>query len=155
MEHNWFRPFLPLHCKYPSLMYSATSSPLSAKDNHSKQTYEDHLWCKGPRKTIKACHGKGRGTLLLREWLRHSEALTSWESGRAVPFLRRISVVRVYLYIAATTADPAGRDLHQLWVCNMQFILVLLCTNYCTIFHSNNYKPTFAPPIFTFKITIF
>ena len=28
-------------------------------------------------------------------------------------FLHRISVVRVYLYIAATTLDPAGRDLHH------------------------------------------
>ena len=54
-------------------MYSGTLSPLSAKDNHPKQTNEDHLWCKGPRKTIKACQGKGRG-------------LSSWESGRAVPF---------------------------------------------------------------------
>ena len=27
--------------------------------------------------------------------------------------LHRISVVRVYLSIAATTQDPAGRDLHQ------------------------------------------
>ena len=68
MEHNQSRPFLPLHCKYPSLMYSVTSSPLSAKDNHPKQTFEDHLCCKGPRKTIKACQGKGRGALLLREW---------------------------------------------------------------------------------------
>ena len=28
-------------------------------------------------------------------------------------FLHRISVVRVYLSIAATTQDPAGRDPHQ------------------------------------------
>ena len=28
-------------------------------------------------------------------------------------FLHRISVVRVYLSIAATTQDPAGQDLHQ------------------------------------------
>ena len=30
------------------------------------------------------------------------------------PFLHRISVVHVYLYIAATTPDPAGWDLCQL-----------------------------------------
>ena len=29
-------------------------------------------------------------------------------------FLHRISVVRVYLYIAATTPDPAGRDPRQM-----------------------------------------
>ena len=28
-------------------------------------------------------------------------------------FLHRISVVRVYLSVAATTQDPADRDLHQ------------------------------------------
>ena len=28
-------------------------------------------------------------------------------------FLQRISVVRVYLYIAVTTPDPAGRDPRQ------------------------------------------
>ena len=44
MEHSWFRPFLLSHCKYLSLMYLATSSPLlSVTDNHPKQTYEDHL----------------------------------------------------------------------------------------------------------------
>ena len=30
---------LPLHCKYPPLMYSATPCSLSAKDNHPKQTF--------------------------------------------------------------------------------------------------------------------
>ena len=39
MEHSLFGPLLPLHCKYPPLMYSATPSPLSAKDNHPKQTF--------------------------------------------------------------------------------------------------------------------
>ena len=29
---------------------------------------------------------------------------------------------------------------------NMQFILVLLFINYFIIFHTNNYKPTFASP---------
>ena len=44
MEHSLFQPFLLLHFKYPSLMYLVTSSPLlSVKDNHPKQTYEDHL----------------------------------------------------------------------------------------------------------------
>ena len=28
-------------------------------------------------------------------------------------FIHRISVVRVYLYMAATTQDPVGQDLHQ------------------------------------------
>ena len=116
MEHNWFRPFLPLHCKYPSLMYSATSSPLSAKDNHSKQTYEDHLWCKGPRKTIKACHGKGRGTLLLREWLRHSEVLSSWESGHTIPFSPQdFCSLCVFVYCSHNTRScgPGSTSLTQ------------------------------------------
>ena len=44
MEYSRFRPFLLLHCKYLSLMYLVTSSPLlSVKDKHPKQTYEDHL----------------------------------------------------------------------------------------------------------------
>ena len=34
-----FWSLLPLHCKCPPLMYSATPSPLSAKDNHPKQTF--------------------------------------------------------------------------------------------------------------------
>ena len=64
MKHSRFRPFLLLHCKYPSLMYIAASSPvLAVKYNHPKQTYEDHLWSKGPRKTIKACQSKGQGAL--------------------------------------------------------------------------------------------
>ena len=33
-------------------------------------------------------------------------------------FLHRISVVRVYLYIAGTTLDPAGRDLRQYLLSN-------------------------------------
>ena len=40
-------------------------------------------------------------------------ALSHLESGHAVTFLHRISVVRVYLSIAATTQDPAGWDPHQ------------------------------------------
>ena len=39
--------------------------------------------------------------------------LSNLESGHAAPFLHRISVVRVYLYIAATTPDPAGWDLRH------------------------------------------
>ena len=79
MEHSRFQSFLLLHCKYPSLMYLATSCPLlSVKDNHPKQTYEDHLWCKGPRKTIKACQGKGPGALLLREWPCHPSSSTGF-----------------------------------------------------------------------------
>ena len=34
----------------------------------------------------------------------------------------------------------------QLWVWETPFILVLLFINYCIIFHTNNCKPTFAPP---------
>ena len=34
-----FQPFLLLHCKCPPLMYSVTSSLLSARDNHPRQTF--------------------------------------------------------------------------------------------------------------------
>ena len=34
----------------------------------------------------------------------------------------------------------------QLEVYETEFILVLLHINYCIIFHTNNCKPTFAPP---------
>ena len=34
----------------------------------------------------------------------------------------------------------------QLWVHETEFIPVLLFINYSTNFHTNNYKPTFAPP---------
>ena len=57
----------------------------------------DHPRCDVPRKTIKACQGKGPGTLLLREW-------------PAVPFPPQDLVVHVYLSIAAITQDPAGPD---------------------------------------------
>ena len=102
MEHSPFWPFLLLHCKYLSLMYLVTSSPLlSVKDKHPKQTYEDHLWCKGPRKAIKACQGKGWGPLPLRV------AVGSL-------FLHRISVVHVNLAcLIHNSVDTAGWCLHH------------------------------------------
>ena len=51
----------------------------------------------GLEKTIKACPGRGQGPTLAAQSL----------------FLHRISVVRVYLSIAATTQGPAGQDPHQ------------------------------------------
>ena len=65
-----------------------------------------------PRKEIKACQGKCR-------------ALLSWESGRADPFPPQDSVVHVYLSIAATTQDPAGRDPHQILLSILQGYLAL------------------------------
>ena len=52
---------------------------------------------------------------------KNNKSLSRQELGRsplervAAPslFLHRISVVHVYVYIAATTADPAGRDLRH------------------------------------------
>ena len=41
----------------------------------------------------------------------------------------------------------------QLWVCDTEFILVLLFINYCIIFHMNNCKPTFAHPCVCKMIT--
>ena len=43
-----------------------------------------------------------------------SRALSlTWRAATQPLFLHRISVVRVYLHIAATAQDPAGRDLGQ------------------------------------------
>ena len=61
---------------------------------------EDHPRCNVPRKTIKACPDGGSGALSL-----------TWRAATQPHLLHRISVVRVYLHIAATTADPAGWDL--------------------------------------------
>ena len=63
---------------------------------------EDHPRCNVPRKTIKACPDGGSGALSL-----------TWRAATQPHLLHRISVVRVYLHIAATT-DPAGRDLHHI-----------------------------------------
>ena len=82
-----FQPFLPLHCKCPPLMYSATPSPVSAKiTTQNKPLYSK----RGPSlmlrawKTYKGWSRQGswcsplegvaeaiRGTILLREWPRY------------------------------------------------------------------------------------
>ena len=68
-----------------------------------------------PRKAIKACQGKGQGALVLREWPRHSKALSPWESSCAVPFPPQDSVVvHVNLsHLSHNAADIAGRCPHQ------------------------------------------
>ena len=71
----WCIQWYPLLCLQK---ITTQNKPLHSKGGPS--------WCKGPRKSIQACQGRGQGALLLREWLRHSEALSSWESGRTVPF---------------------------------------------------------------------
>ena len=43
-------------------------------------------WIPMQIKPIKACQGNGWGTLLLREWPRHSKVLSPWESIHAIPF---------------------------------------------------------------------
>ena len=63
---------------------------------------EDHPQCNVSRKAIKACPGRAL------------DPLSHLESGHAVFFLHRMSVVRVYLSIAATTQDPAVQDLHHI-----------------------------------------
>ena len=66
------------------------------------------------RKPIKACQGKGRGALLVREWLRHSKALSLWESGCAVPFPPQDSAVRVNLSpLSHSATDTPGRCPHH------------------------------------------
>ena len=72
---------------------------------------EDHPPCNVPRKTIKACPGGGLGALSL-----------TWRAAAQPLFLHRISVVRVYLYIAATTADPEAGIcviIHCWWECRL------------------------------------
>ena len=70
---------------------------------------EDHPQCNVPRKSIKACPGRGLSGSF--SWALSSLlALSHLESGHATLFLHRISVVRVYLYITATTPDPVGWD---------------------------------------------
>ena len=41
---------------------------------------EDHLQCNVPRKAIKACQGRDRGALPLREWLCHPFSSTGLSS---------------------------------------------------------------------------
>ena len=48
-------------------------------------------------KPIKVCQGKGGGSLLLREWLRHSKVLSPWESDCARLFPPQDLVVHVNL----------------------------------------------------------
>ena len=67
---------------------------------------EDYPPCTLPRKAIKACPGRGR--LFLSWTLSSPLALSHLESGHAIPFSSQDLVVRVYLYTAATTPDPAG-----------------------------------------------
>ena len=55
------------------------------------------------QKNNKSLSRRGSGALSL-----------TWRVATQPLFLHRISVVRVYVYIAATTADPAGRDLRHL-----------------------------------------
>ena len=65
---------------------------------------EDHPQCNVPRKAIKACQGKG-------------QALSPWESGLAVPFPPRDSVVRVNLsHLSHKVADTVGQcPQHCVW----------------------------------------
>ena len=65
-------------------------------------------------KPIKAYQGKGWGTLLLRECLRHSYVLSPWESGRAIPFPPQDSVASVNLsYLSHNAVDTACPWPHQ------------------------------------------
>ena len=68
---------------------------------------EDRPQCNVPRKTIKACPGRGRGIRAL--------SLT-WRAATQPLFLHGFSVVRVYVCsnTETSTADLAGRDLRQL-----------------------------------------
>ena len=73
MEHSWFDHF-SLYIANILLWYIQQHSLLCLQkittQNKLCIVKEDHLWCKGPRKTIRACPGKGRAALLLREWPR-------------------------------------------------------------------------------------
>ena len=68
------QPLFPLHLQI-SFLFDVISNTLSfvfcnllkPKANLCIVN-EDHPQCNVPRKAIKACQGKGQGTLLLREW---------------------------------------------------------------------------------------
>ena len=51
----------------------------------------------------------------------------------------------MYTHTHTHTQDVAEVG-SQFWVCEIQFVLVLVFIDYCIIFHTNNCKPTFAPP---------
>ena len=61
-------------------------------------------------KPIKACQGKGRDTLLFREWPRCSEMLSPWESGCAIPFPPQDWVVHVNLCHLSHNATDTASD---------------------------------------------
>ena len=83
-----------------------------------------------PRKAIKACPGRGRAlSLALSPSLTQRAAMPSL-------FLHRISVVRVYLYIAATTPDPVGLDPRQ--VVMFYFTIMSVCPNAAVYTHLKN-----------------
>ena len=66
--------------------------------------------------------------------------LYSFRILRLISFLKLKSICKFHIQDGAKVGV-------QLWVCKTQeFILVLLFSNYCTIFHMNNCKPTFVPP---------
>ena len=112
-----FGSLLPLHCKYPPLMYSATPSPVSAKKTTPnkpllKRTFFDVRGLENQSKHVKA----------------RVVALPPWGSGRgaqrpsplervATPslFPHRTPVVCVYVYwnTATSTTDLSGWDLHH------------------------------------------
>ena len=87
------------------------------------------------QKSNKSLFRQGRGALFLRECLRQSEALSSWENGRAVPFPPLDSVVRVKLsHLCHNVADTACRWLrHFLWSYCVNPSVLLLPTPLSTV----------------------
>ena len=82
-------------------------------------------------KPIKACQGKGQGTLLLRTWLRHSEVLSPWESGHAITFLPQDLIVNLS-HLSHNASDTAYRWLCQ--TCGRTMTKVIKKQLFCTSF---------------------
>ena len=57
-------------------------------------------------------------------------------------------ILRIRILSILSTKIQGGTKVGlQLWIHEMEFFLVLLFINYCISFHTNNYKPTFAPAV--------
>ena len=65
----------------------------------------------------------------------------------SIVIFQKGKMISIYIHLYLHTHRNAGWGKRRFTVEYMkQFIFVLLFVNYCIIFHTNNYKPTFAPP---------
>ena len=101
----------------------------------------DHPLCKLPRKALKTCPGRDGA---FSGALSGPYALSPLDRGHVSLFLHRISVVRVYLSIAATAQDPAGQDPHHLSIVHPSAARICIFKMKATICHFLNLKHPIA-----------